>query len=89
MKIAIVHYRDMQGTLILAEPMQGNRLWAIKQTVRIDCRLFSVERVALADGVQHVNVAPAYDGPANPRPASQSASDIGTAFDILFGLKGK
>lgn len=51
-----IHYRDMDGKLLFSEPMIFKRLYAVGQSLIEDSTEYEVMRVAIADGVQHVNV---------------------------------
>lgn len=51
-----IHYRDLRGNLLWQEDMIFRRLYAVGQDLVHNSRNYRVHRVALADGVQHVNI---------------------------------
>lgn len=66
-EIKEIHYRNMDGCLIEKSPMHFKCLYAVGQTYIHDYKTYLVNRVALADGIQHVNVEIVPDGTLGPR----------------------
>ncbi len=61
LKVKTVDFRDMSGRLLWTEPMMLSGLYKPPQTIVAECICYVVERVALADSIQHVNVRKATD----------------------------
>ena len=56
--ITITHFRDIYGHFLWAEPLNSEyRLYQSGETVPRGQESYLIERVALAENVQHVNVS--------------------------------
>ena len=56
--IDTTHFRDMYGHLLWVSPLENEfRLYRVGDTFVLDEKHFRVERVAVADSVQHVNLS--------------------------------
>ena len=56
MKIKETHYRDMSGVLLWKAPMDLERLWAVGDDLTEGGERWIVQRIAVVDTTQHVNV---------------------------------
>ena len=56
--VVINHFRDANGVLLWIDPLVMAKLHAPGETVVHNSVHYTVKRVALASGVQHVNVEP-------------------------------
>ena len=57
-KITKIHYRDIFGKLLFKTDMLFSRLHGIGEIIVEDHTEYIVQRVAVADNIQHVNLAP-------------------------------
>jgi hypothetical protein len=52
------HFRDIYGKFLWADPLQEeDRLYAIGEEFILDGIRYQVQRIALAENTQHVNIA--------------------------------
>ena len=55
--IRITHFRDIYGKFLFSEEItDANRIYQIGETFPVENNLFKIQRVAIADNIQHVNV---------------------------------
>jgi len=53
------HFRDLYGKFLWAEPLQEDyRLYSPGEEFMIDGQKYKVERVALVENTQHINLKP-------------------------------
>lgn len=56
-KIDRIHYRDIYGNFLWSERMIFKRLYSVGQTFRSQSKDYLVERVAVVNNIQHLNIS--------------------------------
>jgi len=60
--ITTTHFRDIYGKFLWAEPIQEDfRLYNLGEEFVLDAVKYRVERMALAENTQHVNIVVVYE----------------------------